>query len=207
MSVAIIDYGSGNLRSAEKAFSRMAQGRAVSLTSNPEHVAKADHIIVPGVGAFADCYQGLTALSGMREAIEQRVLREGRPLLGICVGMQLLCDRGFENGIHEGLGWIAGDVVPIQKLPEYKIPHMGWNNISITEDHPVLAELDGADMYFVHSYAAQLADPSACYARCDYGQSLPAVIGRDNIIGTQFHPEKSQHAGLHLIQNFLAWCP
>lgn len=207
MSVAIIDYGSGNLRSAEKAFSRMAQGQAVSLTSNPEHVAKADHIIVPGVGAFADCYQGLTALSGMREAIEQRVLREGRPLLGICVGMQLLCDRGFENGVHEGLGWIAGDVVPIENAPEYKIPHMGWNNISITQNHPVLAELDGADMYFVHSYAAQLADPAACYAWCDYGQALPAVIGRDNIIGTQFHPEKSQQAGLHLIQNFLAWCP
>lgn len=237
MSVAIIDYGSGNLCSAEKAFSRMAGERRVDLTSDPDIVAKADHIVVPGVGAFADCYRGLMALSGMHEAICQRVFAEGRPLLGVCVGMQMFCDRGYENGEHAGLGWLAGNVQPLQPLGpasdpasdlepsleadegliqnrstpcgpnSLKIPHMGWNNIRITQEHPILDGLAGADMYFVHSYAAHPSDRAHVYAECTYGEAVTAVMGAGPIIGTQFHPEKSQSAGLRLIENFLRWRP
>ncbi len=209
VSVAIIDYGSGNLRSAEKAFSRVAGDRPVYVTSDPDIVARADHIVVPGVGAFLDCYQGLMGLSGMHAALEDRVFQQGRPLLGVCVGMQLFCDRGYENGCHNGLGWVAGEVkpLPVDDPATYKIPHMGWNNIQLCHDHPVLNGLEGADMYFVHSYAAQLSDPAQCYAQCDYGAPVTCAIGTGQIFGTQFHPEKSQDAGLHLIQNFLAWRP
>lgn len=216
-SVAIIDYGSGNLRSAEKAVERCLQDKGLDLsvmvTSCPEKVAQADHIILPGVGAFGDCMQGLRALDGMVECLEQTVIKEGRPFLGICVGMQLLASEGHEHGVFEGLNWIKGLVKPLV-IPEgrdMKVPHMGWNQIEIAEQHkshPVFEGIkDGDHVYFVHSYQFETDDPSHVVARTDYGSPISAIIGRDNIIGTQFHPEKSQRVGLQLIGNFLGWRP
>ncbi len=222
MSVAIIDYGSGNLRSAEKAVQRCARDRglnlAVQVTSCPEQVAAAGHIILPGVGAFGDCMSGLGALDGMTEALEQAVIKEGRPFLGICVGMQLMATVGHEHGDHGGLGWIKGHVKPLNiaedqnlKIPHLKIPHMGWNQLAIAEPHrahPVLKGIsDGDHVYFVHSYQYEVCDLSHIMMRSEYGGDIPAMIGRDNIVGTQFHPEKSQEVGLRLIGNFLQWQP
>jgi glutamine amidotransferase len=213
MIVAIVDCGSGNLRSAAKAFERAAAESNipadVRVTNAPEAVAAADRIVLPGVGAFADCRQGLAALSGVEEALNEAVVIRARPFLGICVGMQLMAERGREFGTTEGLGWIGGEVVPIEPCGRaLKIPHMGWNEIEPREDHPLLAGLGrGAHVYFVHSYHFRLADPRDLVAVTDYGGPLAAIIGRDNLAGTQFHPEKSQAAGLRLIGNFLRWCP
>jgi glutamine amidotransferase len=206
-NVALIDYGSGNLRSAEKALARA--GAAVAVTADPATVAKADRVVLPGVGAFADCMAGLRALDGMIEALEAAVLRRGVPFLGICVGMQLLADVGREFGDHQGLGWIAGEVVRLAPAdPALKIPHMGWNALSIARPHPLLAGIaPGADVYFVHSYAMHPARAADTLATADYGGAFTAAAGRDNIAGVQFHPEKSQAAGLALLGNFLEWRP
>jgi len=216
VSVAIIDYGSGNLHSAAKAFERAAQesGRnaAIVVTSDPHVVRHAEHIVLPGVGAFADCRRGLLAIDGMVEAMTEAVAQRGAPFLGICVGMQLLADRGLEHGVTPGLGWIGGEVVPIEpKDPALKIPHMGWNNLSPTRPHALLEGIPtverGHHAYFVHSYHLRPSDPKDCLATTDYGDALTAMVGRDTIVGVQFHPEKSQTMGLRLIGNFLRWRP
>ena len=213
MIVAIVDYGSGNLRSAAKAFERAARENEiraeVNVTSAPEAVAAADSIILPGVGAFADCRRGLMAVPGLEAALHEAVRIRARPFLGICVGMQLLADAGHEFETVEGLGWIGGDVAPIEPADTgLKIPHMGWNEIEPRSAHPLLAGLGGgAHAYFVHSYHFRVAAAADLAATTDYGGSLAAVIGRDNLAGTQFHPEKSQEAGLRLIRNFLRWRP
>ncbi|MDZ3836504.1 MAG: imidazole glycerol phosphate synthase subunit HisH [Rhodospirillales bacterium] len=214
MTVAIVDYGSGNLRSAAKAFERAVSEAGldaeVRVTADPADVLRADHIVLPGVGAFADCRRGLDAVPGMVEALGQAVLDRGRPFLGICVGMQLLADVGREHGDHQGLGWIRGEVAHIAPAdPALKIPHMGWNELVLARpDHPLLAGIgDGAHAYFVHSYAFVCAEDADVLARVDYGGPITAIIGRDNIAGTQFHPEKSQAVGLRLIANFLGWRP
>lgn len=213
MKIAVIDYGSGNLRSASKLIERAASdaglAAAVTVTARPDDVAAADRIVLPGVGAFATCRKGLDALSGMRAALEESVLERGRPFLGICVGMQLLASRGLEHGEHAGLDWIAGDVVALTPDdPALKVPHMGWNDLHDIKPHPVLADLgEGAHAYFVHSYYFRPASGASVQATVDYGVEFPAVIGRDNIVGTQFHPEKSQATGLQLVKNFLRWKP
>ena len=216
MSVAIIDYGSGNLHSAQKAFERAAAtldaAPAVVLTSDPDAVRKADRIVLPGVGAFADCMRGLEAVPGMRAALEEAVQRDGKPFLGICVGMQLLATRGLEHAETPGLGWIAGDVAALQPNdPALKIPHMGWNTIAARRPHALLHGVptgpDGLHAYFVHSYQLTATDPDDVLAVADYGGPLTAVVARGNVAGTQFHPEKSQTLGLALIANFLRWTP
>ncbi len=214
MIVAIVDYGSGNLRSAAKALERAAaEGglRAqVAVTASAEAVAAADRIVLPGVGAFGDCRRGLDAVPGMVAALQEAVIAKGRPFLGICVGMQLMAGVGREHGDHAGLGWIPGEVVPLEPQdPALKIPHMGWNNLRIAAtDHPVLAGLgQSPHVYFVHSYHLRPEDPGQILAEVDYAGRVTAVVGRANMIGTQFHPEKSQAAGLRLLQNFLRWSP
>jgi imidazole glycerol-phosphate synthase subunit HisH len=213
MIVAIVDYGSGNLRSAAKAFERAAAEdeipAEVKVTSAAEVVAAADRIVLPGVGAFADCRRGLAAVTGLEAALHEAVMIQARPFLGICVGMQLMAEAGREFESVEGLGWIGGDVVAIEPAdPALKIPHMGWNEIEPQAAHPLVAGLGaGAHAYFVHSYHFRLADPAELIATTDYGGPLAAVIGRNNVAGTQFHPEKSQEAGLRVIRNFLRWRP
>ena len=213
MKVAIIDSGSGNLRSAAKAFERAAveDGIAVrvEVTNEPKAVARADRLVLPGVGAFADCRRGLAADPGLEAALRETAITRARPFLGICVGMQLMADRGREFETVAGLGWIAGEVVPIApRDPTLKIPHMGWNEIEPRAPHPLLAGLGaGAHAYFVHSYHFRLAEPADLVAVTDYGGLLTAMIGHGNLAGTQFHPEKSQEAGLRLIGNFLRWRP
>jgi glutamine amidotransferase len=213
MTTAIIDYGSGNLRSAAKAFERAAAesggGERVIVTSDAASVRAADRVVLPGVGAFADCRRGLAAVPGMEEALDETVRRQGRPFLGICVGMQLMAERGREFETVEGLGWIRGEVVPIRPAdPALKVPHMGWNELRQRRAHPLLEGLaEGAHAYFVHSYRFACADQDDLVAETDYGAPLTALIGRDNIAGTQFHPEKSQATGLRLIGNFLRWRP
>jgi glutamine amidotransferase len=213
MTTAIIDYGSGNLCSAAKAFERAAVEQGISspilVTSRPDEVAAAERIVLPGVGAFADCRRGLAAVPGLEAALCEAVILRGRPFLGICVGMQLMAERGREFETVEGLGWIGGDVVALEPSdPALKIPHMGWNELLPRADHPVLAGLPaGTHAYFVHSYILRPADPRDCLAETDYGGRLAAAVGRDNLFGTQFHPEKSQMAGLRLIANFLRWRP
>ena len=214
MKTVIIDYGSGNLRSAEKSTLRAAADANlkmdVCITSSPKEVAKADRIILPGVGAFADCMDGLNQLDGMREALEQVVLNDAKPFLGICVGMQLLADAGLEHGRKEGLGWVSGTVneIDVNAEPSLKVPHMGWNDLIINSDHPVLNNISTGDhAYFVHSYHVNVTDPANILAHVDYAGKITAMIGRDNIVGTQFHPEKSQNVGLKLLENFLKWSP
>jgi len=213
MTTAIIDYGSGNLRSAAKAFERAAAesgaANAIIVTSRPEEVARADRIVLPGVGAFADCRRGLAAVPGLEDALVEAVIGRGRPFLGICVGMQLMAERGREFETVEGLGWIPGEVVAIDPAdPSLKIPHMGWNELSPRAAHPVLDGLpSGTHAYFVHSFELRPAHPADLIAETDYGGRLVAAVGHDNLVGTQFHPEKSQGAGLRLIANFLRWRP
>lgn len=216
MLIAIIDYGSGNLRSAEKAFEHAARAHArapqVRVTADPDVVATADRIVLPGVGAFADCSRGLKAVDGMAEALIEAVEIKGRPFFGICVGMQLMASRGLEFETTKGFGWIPGDVTAITPDdPALKIPHMGWNTITVTRDHPVLHGLDtgpdGLHAYFVHSYHLAASDPAHVLATTDYGGTITAIVGRNTMIGTQFHPEKSQRLGLELIANFLDWTP
>ncbi len=213
--VAIVDYGSGNLRSAAKAFERVvregARPHRVVVSARPDEVAAAERVVLPGVGAFADCRRGLAAVAGMEEAIGEAVRRRGQPFLGICVGMQLMAERGLEHGRHEGFGWLAGEVVPIATAgpSALKIPHMGWNELELTQPgHPLCAGLANGDhVYFVHGYHFASADAADVLASVDYGSSLSAVVARDNLAGTQFHPEKSQTVGLRLIANFLDWRP
>ena len=216
MRVAIIDYGSGNLRSATKAFERAAReaglAATIELTADAERVRSADRIVLPGVGAYADCAAGLHAVAGMWEAVEEAALRKGRPFLGICVGMQLMSQRGLEKTITKGLGWIAGDVKEIQPSdPALKIPQIGWNTIELQRKHPLFSGIEtgpkGLHAYFVHSYHLDAKNPAEVLAVADYGGAVTAAVARDNLAGTQFHPEKSQALGLTLITNFLKWRP
>jgi imidazole glycerol-phosphate synthase subunit HisH len=216
VNVAIVDYGSGNLHSARKAFERAAReaglARHVAVTSRPEIVAAADHIVLPGVGAFADCRRGLDAVAGMVEALEEAVRGRGRPFLGICVGMQLMAARGLEYETTPGLNWIPGDVAAIRSNdPSLKIPHMGWNTLKPLRPHPLLEGIEigesGLHAYFVHSFQLFPAVGGDMIATADYGGPISAVVGRDNMVGVQFHPEKSQKLGLALISNFLKWRP
>jgi glutamine amidotransferase len=214
-SVAIVDYGAGNLRSASKAFERavrtIAADTEIAVTSEPDFVRRADRIVLPGVGAFEDCMRGLTAIKGMRETLEERVIRKGTPFLGICVGMQLMATEGREKGTTPGLNWIPGAVVRLEPADGLKVPHMGWNTLTFTQSHPLLAGIpdgnDGLHAYFVHSYHLETARLETLVATADYGQTVTAIVGRDNMLGTQFHPEKSQTLGLTLIGNFLRWAP
>jgi glutamine amidotransferase len=215
-SVALIDYGSGNLASAAKALARAAEasGHQIVTTADPDQVRAAERIVLPGVGAFADCMKGLSAVPGMIEALREKVIQRGAPFLGICVGMQLLATVGREFGTHAGLGWIAGEVVKIAPTsspedgPALKIPHMGWNQLHIIRDHALTGGIaEGAQVYFVHSYQLKPALPEDLLATTDYGGPLTAMVVNENIAGTQFHPEKSQAVGLKLLSNFLNWKP
>lgn len=219
MTCVIIDYGSGNLRSVAKALERAAVQSgtdiAIKVSDRAEELAGAERIVLPGVGAFGDCRRGLAAVPDMLDALEEEVRHKGKPFLGICVGMQLMASRGVEYGVHPGLDWIGGEVTRIEvpsdhRIPHMKIPHMGWNELRFRPEprHPVLQGLgDGVHAYFVHSYALHAEDPAQVLAWTDYGGAITAVVGRDNLIGTQFHPEKSQAAGLRLLGNFLRWAP
>ena len=216
MTIAVIDYGSGNLHSAAKAFERAAHsfGDApkVVITRDPETVYRADRIVLPGVGAFDDCRKGIDALDGMVEALSEAVRKKARPLFGICVGMQLFATRGREHVVTEGFNWVAGDVEKISPRDEnLKIPHIGWNTLEVLRDHPVLERLElganGHHGYVVHSYPLNAADETDVLARADYGGPVTAIVTKDTAVGTQFHPEKSQRFGLALISNFLKWKP
>ena len=214
--VAIIDYGSGNLHSAAKAFERAARDSGsesrIVVTADPDVVRAADRVVLPGVGAFADCRRGLEAVPRLHETLEDVVRGKGRPFLGICVGMQLLGSRGLEHGVTEGLGWIAGEVRAIEPNDAtLKIPHMGWNTLTVTRDHALLAGLptgpQGLHAYFVHSYHFVPESRADVVAETEYGGPVTALVAHGNIAGTQFHPEKSQALGLGLIANFLKWRP
>jgi glutamine amidotransferase len=216
VTVAIVDYGSGNLHSAAKAFERAAResGRdePILVTCKPDDVAGADRVVLPGVGAFADCRRGLDALPGMVEALNETVRKRGRPFLGICVGMQLMAERGREYEVAEGLGWIPGEVDRIAPAdPSLKIPHMGWNTLNALKPHPLLDGIpvgpQGLHAYFVHSFHLKPSQRADLLAEADYGGPVTAIVGRDSMVGTQFHPEKSQRLGLKLIANFLKWAP
>jgi glutamine amidotransferase len=213
MTTVIVDYASGNLHSAAKSFQRMAHetgaGGPVVVSGDPAVVAAAARLVLPGVGAFADCRAGLLARPGLYAAVEERAIRGGAPFLGICVGMQLMAQRGLEHGAAPGFGWIEGEVVPIAPAdPALKIPHMGWNALEILRPHPLFAGIASGDhAYFVHSFHLAAIDPACVLARADHGGWVTAVVARDNLAGTQFHPEKSQATGLRLIANFLRWRP
>jgi imidazole glycerol-phosphate synthase subunit HisH len=216
MHVAIIDYGSGNLHSAAKAFERAAREQgsdlAIKVTARPEDVADAERIVLPGVGAFADCKRGLEDVPGMIEALEEAVQGRGKPFLGICVGLQLMAERGLEHGVTPGLGWIKGEVRAIAPSdPALKIPHMGWNTLRVAHANPLLEGIPtgegGLHAYFVHSYHVVPQEPGDLVASTDYGGPITAFVAKDNMAGTQFHPEKSQKLGLALIANFLRWKP
>jgi len=210
MLTAIIDYDSGNLHSAQKAFERMAAETGageILVTSRAEDVARADRIVLPGDGAFPACRAALMAVDGVHEAMEEAVIGKGRPFMGICVGMQMLASHGHEYTTVPGLGWIGGDIRQID-APGLKVPHMGWNDLVVTGAHPVLDGIPtGEHAYFVHSYQFHVTEAADRLAYCDYGGPVTAIVGRGNIIGTQFHPEKSQAAGLRMIANFLRWAP
>lgn len=210
--IALIDYGSGNLHSAERALRKASvnakKTREIRVTSDPDAILNADRIVLPGVGHFGDCIANLRAKDGLVEALEQAVLKQGKPFLGICVGMQMLADFGFEDGEHKGLGWVHGTVGQIEPGPGYHIPHMGWNSLNIAQNHPVLADLgDDPHAYFVHSYGLSAEDDGNIAAVTDYGYPLTAAVARDNIFGTQFHPEKSQRVGLQILSNWMLWNP
>jgi imidazole glycerol-phosphate synthase subunit HisH len=213
-TLALIDYGSGNLRSAERALARAAaesgQRIEITVTSDPQTVSRAERIVLPGVGAFADCMAGLAAVPGLIEAMTQSVRQRGQPFLGICVGMQLLAGRGHEHGTHAGLGWIEGEVVRLAPHdPTLKIPQMGWNELDLLQGgHPLLEGLVAGDhAYFVHSYHFRPRTPGAVLAEVTYGETVAAMVTEQNIAGTQFHPEKSQRVGLRILSNFLTWKP
>ena len=209
MKTVIINYGSGNLRSVEKGvmFASQSLDMEVKVTACSDEVRSADRIILPGVGSFADCMKGLTAVSGMRAALEEVVIERGRPFLGICVGMQLLADLGLEHVSTKGFGWISGTVDKIL-AGQLKVPHMGWNNLEIDQPHALLNEVSSGDhAYFVHSYHFKVDNPKNIMAHVKYGEYIAAAVVRDNISGTQFHPEKSQAVGLKTIENFLKWFP
>lgn len=213
--VVIIDYGSGNLRSAAKAFEYVIAAHKLNfqvlVTNKAEDIRRASHIVLPGQGAFGDCMTGLQNVDGMIEALESAVLVDKTPFLGVCVGMQLLATRGLEYGEHQGLGWIAGDVVPITPAdPSLKIPHMGWNTVEFTQGtaHPALKnQKKDAHFYFVHSFMFKSKDQGNVLAKAEYGEDVTAIVAHANILGVQFHPEKSQEAGLQLLHDFLLWNP
>jgi glutamine amidotransferase len=216
VTVAIVDYGSGNLHSAAKAFERAAReegiAQPIAVTRDPDEVRRAERVVLPGVGAFADCRRGLDAVDGMVEALDESVRRRGRPFLGICVGMQLMAERGREYVVTQGLGWIPGEVDRITPSdPTLKIPHMGWNTLNARRPHPLLDGIavgaQGLHAYFVHSFHFKPGERADLVAEADYGGPVTAVVGRDTMVGTQFHPEKSQRLGLRLIANFLKWKP
>lgn len=216
MHVAIIDYGSGNLHSAAKAFERAAREAgsrlSVKVTDEPDDVVAADRVVLPGVGAFADCKRGLEGVPGMVEALTESVQENGRPFLGICVGLQLMATRGLEHGVTAGLDWIGGEVRAIEPDdPDLKIPHMGWNTLRVAHDHALLEGIPTGDggmhAYFVHSYHFVPLEEDRLVASTDYGGRITALVAKDNMAGTQFHPEKSQKLGLALIANFLRWRP
>ncbi len=216
MTVAVIDYGSGNLHSVAKALERAAReggsDETIKVTSNPDEVRRADRIVLPGVGAFADCKRGLDAVPGMIAAMTEAVRDRGKPFFGICVGMQLLAERGLEKKASEGLGWLRGEVERIApKDKTLRIPHMAWNTLRAKRQHPLLESIElgpkGLHAYFVHSYQFNPADKTDLVADADYGGPVTAMVARDNVAGTQFHPEKSQKLGLALLANFLRWKP
>jgi glutamine amidotransferase len=207
-NIAIIDYGAGNLFSVQAAFERLVScaEAEIFITDDAARLRDASHIVLPGVGAFADCLHALQHCNGMIAALERAVFTHSIPFLGICVGMQLLCEKGYEGGTHSGLGWIEGDIVPLTPDPEQsiRIPHMGWNSLSIHQPHPLLENISiGDDVYFVHSYHAQLTHAHHAIATTHYGQSIVAALAKDNIMGTQFHPEKSHRTGEAILANFV----
>ena len=203
MTIALIDYGAGNLQSVKNAL-KAAGASDIAVTADPNIVAKADRIVLPGVGAFAHCMGALSAIDGMVAAMEARVLKGGVPFLGICVGMQLLADAGVEHGTHAGLGWIGGTVRAIDLAPDIKVPHMGWNDVTLGSLHPVLTS---GEAYFLHSYHFDAVMPKHVLASTHHGSALAAAVGRDNILGVQFHPEKSQVYGVNFLKRFLEWMP
>lgn len=212
MLTALVDYNSGNLHSAHKAFERMARENGsgtIVVTSEPDVVAKADRIVLPGDGAFPACKKQLFDYTGLFEAISEAVTEKGRPFMGICIGMQMLATRGLEYEETKGFDWIGGEVVKIEPSdPTLKVPHMGWNDLHISNTHPVLDGIsEGDHAYFVHSYHFKVATPAHRLAHVDYGEEVTAIVARDNMIGMQFHPEKSQRAGLRIVSNFLGWAP
>lgn len=213
-TIAIIDYGSGNIKSAQKALVRAAKQLnaepEIIVSNDAEIIAKADRLVLPGVGAFADCRQGLFAIEGIEEILNQRIIKQGVPFFGICVGMQLMADFGEEKGKHKGLGWIGGNVKKITPFDNsLKIPHMGWNELSFKQAHPLLknisTEKKSQHAYFVHSYHFEVNNSQDVIATCNYGGEIVALIAKDNMAGSQFHPEKSQRLGLTLLENFLRW--
>jgi glutamine amidotransferase len=205
--LALIDYGAGNLHSVESAL-RAAGAERVTVTADPELVLGAHRVVLPGVGSFKACMEGLSAIGGLIGALEERVLRQGVPFLGVCVGMQLLATRGREHGVTEGLGWIAGEVAPIERTdPRVKIPHMGWNDVIPTPHHDGASLIEPGEAYFLHSYHFAVDDGHDVAAMTDHGGGLVAAVGRDNLVGVQFHPEKSQAYGLALLARFLEWKP
>ena len=205
MKIALIDYGSGNLQSAYKALELVSNSKnKIFITSNSKDLLKADKIILPGVGAFADCIKGLKSISGMIDVLNEVVLEKKKPFLGICIGMQLLATKGKEKGDHDGLGWIKGKVIKIKKIKKIKIPHMGWNTVKVISKHPILKRKK-FESYFVHSYNFICESKKNIIAICDYQQKITAIVGKENIIGTQFHPEKSQKIGLEILKNFVSW--
>ncbi len=212
MTTAIVDYGSGNLRSVAKAFEHVTPaggcGAAVAVTGDPDIVRRADRIVLPGVGAFADCMAGLRRIPGMVDILHERVMGAGTPFLGICVGMQMMARDSEEHGQHPGLGWLPASVVRLLPTAECRIPHMGWNELFDVVPHPVLAGLGpSAHVYFVHSYAVRADRPDHVVAQTCHGEPVAAALARDNMVGTQFHPEKSQTAGLRVLANFVRWAP
>jgi len=208
MHAVVIDYGASNLRSVRNALvAACPKEMQIEVSADPQALQAASHIILPGVGAFGDCRAGLDAIPGMVEALNQQVREAKKPFLGVCVGMQLMAQRGLEHGEHTGLGWLRGEVVPIPiEDATFKIPHMGWNSLRMHHPHPVLEGIDeGVHAYFVHSYFMQLAEEEALVASVDYGHPLTALVAKENMVGTQFHPEKSQETGLQILRNFLHW--
>jgi len=205
VKIALIDYGSGNLQSAYKALELVSNSKnKIFITSNSKDLLKADKIILPGVGAFADCIKGLKSISGMIDVLNEVVLEKKKPFLGICIGMQLLATKGKEKGDHDGLGWIKGKVIKIKKSKKIKIPHMGWNTVKVISKHPILKRKK-FESYFVHSYNFICKNKKNIIATCDYQQKITAIVGKENIIGTQFHPEKSQKIGLEILKKFVSW--
>jgi len=200
VSVALIDYGAGNLHSVHNAL-KAAGAEGLVITADPDAVAQADRIVLPGVGAFAACAAGLRAIPGMVEALDRRVRHDGAPFLGVCVGMQLMADTGEEHGVHQGLGWIPGVVRPLLPSSDVRVPHMGWNDVIPAADHPLI---EAGEAYFLHSFAF---DGDSVLATTEHGGTVTAAIGRDNFVGVQFHPEKSQRYGIALLERFLTWAP
>ena len=210
MNITIIDCGSGNLRSAQKAFEKVSESlfkkTNVIVSSRVEDLEKTNFIVLPGVGSFSDFIDGINSINGMRDALNYFVLEKGIPFLGICVGMQVLATKGYENLETEGLNWISGSVRKIETDSNLPVPQMGWNNLILTQDHPILRNIRENDhTYFVHSYFLDCFEESQIIAKVDYGIPINAIVAKDNIIGMQFHPEKSQKIGLNLISNFLLW--